>query len=256
MKVLFINPKYPDTYWSFKHALKFVSRKAVYPPLGLITVAAMVPELWQKKLVDLNVSPLKDKDINWADLIFISAMSVQLHSAKEIIRRCKILNKRIVAGGPLFTEEYENFPEVDHLVLNEAEITLPLFLTDMEQGIPKRIYHSTEFADITFTPVPDYTLVNLSKYASLNLQYSRGCPFNCEFCDITALFGHKPRTKTTNQILIELDNLNRLGWKGGVFFVDDNFIGNKNQLKTDLLPSLIKWMKRNNILLILRLKLQ
>ena len=134
----------------------------------------------------------------------------------------------------------------DHLVLNEAEITLPQFLYDLEHGNPKRIYQTSEFADITSTPTPDYSLVKLSQYASLCLQYSRGCPFNCEFCDITALFGHKPRTKTTNQVLNELDNLKRTGWKGGVFFVDDNFIGNKNQLKSDLLPALVQWMKKNN----------
>jgi radical SAM superfamily enzyme YgiQ (UPF0313 family) len=245
MKVLFVNPKYPDTYWSFKHALKFISKKAAYPPLGLLTVAAMVPEIWEKKLIDLNVTNLKDCDIFWADMVFISAMSVQTHSAVEIITRCNTLKKIIVAGGPLFTEEYENFSTVDHLVLNEAEITLPQFLTDLELGKPKKIYQTTGFADITFTPAPDYSLVKHANYGALCLQYSRGCPFNCEFCDITALLGHKTRTKTSHQILIELDNIKRLGWTGGVFFVDDNFIGNKNLLKNDLLPLLIHWMKKN-----------
>jgi radical SAM superfamily enzyme YgiQ (UPF0313 family) len=246
MKVLFVNPKYPDTYWSFKHALMFISKKAAYPPLGLLTVAAMVPEKWEKKLIDLNVTSLKDKDILWADLIFIGAMSVQSQSANEIIGRCKTLNKTIVAGGPLFTEEYENYSDVGHLVLNEAEITLPQFLNDLELGNPKKIYQTSDFADIKNTPSPDYSLINFSKYASLAVQYSRGCPFNCEFCDITALLGHKPRTKTTSQILFELDTIKNMGWKGSVFFVDDNFIGNKHLLKNDLLPALVHWMKKNN----------
>ena len=245
MNVLLISPKYPDTYWSFKHALKFISKKAAFPPLGLVTVASLLPGDWNKRLIDLNVSSLRKKDIQWADYVYISAMNIQIKSVNEIIVICKEHKKRIVAGGPLFTEEFDKFDAVDHLVLNEAEITFPQFLSDLESGCPKRIYQTSAFPDITKTPVPDYSLIRLSKYASLSIQYSRGCPFNCEFCDITALFGHSVRTKTTQQVLLELDRMLEIKWKGSVFFVDDNFIGNKHKLKTDLLPAIIEWMQRN-----------
>lgn len=243
MNILLLYPRYPDTYWSFKHALKFISKKAANVPLGLITIAPLLPDSWNKKLIDLNVSGLKDGDIRWADYVFISAMSVQLASVKQIIERCRQLNARIVAGGPLFTEEFEQFPEIDHLILNEAEITLPLFLEDLKNGQPKKIYQSDKFADITQSPLPDYSLLNNSKYATAGIQYSRGCPFDCEFCDITALFGHRVRTKTSAQIIAELDQLLHVGWKGSVFFVDDNFIGHKKKLKDELLPAVISWME-------------
>jgi len=242
MKILMIYPEYPDTFWSFKHAVKFVSKKAAHPPLGLLTVAPMLPGDWPKKLVDLNVEKLKEKDILWADLVFIGAMSAQYKSTVEVIGLCKSLNKTIVAGGPMFTEDYEKFEEVDYLVLNEAEITLPLFLDDLQKGKPKRIYQTEEFADITASPQPDYSLINISKYSSKSIQFTRGCPFNCEFCDITALLGHKMRIKTTQQIVNELQTLYDLGARGDIFFVDDNFIGNKKVLKTDLLPALIGWV--------------
>lgn len=245
MKILLVYPEYPDTFWSFKYALKFVSKKAAYPPLGLLTVAPLLPSHWEKKLVDLNIENLKTRDILWADYIFIGAMSVQLKSAMEVIERCISHHKKIVAGGPLFTEEFEKFPMVDHLVLNEAEITLPLFLTDLEAGTPLKIYHTAEFADITTSPAPDYSLIRSKKYSSLCIQYSRGCPFNCDFCDITALLGHKSRIKTTAQIIAELDNIYHSNWKGNIFFVDDNFIGNKPVLKNDLLPGLILWMQEH-----------
>ncbi|MGC9355414.1 MAG: B12-binding domain-containing radical SAM protein, partial [Mariniphaga sp.] len=245
MKVLLVYPEYPDTFWSFKYALKFVSKKASNPPLGLLTIAPLLPNNWEKKLIDLNVEKLKTKDILWADTIFISAMSVQIKSVFQVIRRCKEMGKTIVAGGPLFTEDYEKFEQVDHLVLNEAEITLPLFLEDLQNGIPKKIYQTSEFADITQSPPPDYSLIRLSDYSSKSIQYSRGCPFNCEFCDITALLGHKMRTKTTTQISTELENLYNLGWRGDIFFVDDNFIGKKHVLKKDLLPAMVKWMEEH-----------
>ncbi len=246
MKILLLYPQYPDTFWSFKHALKFVSKKAVNPPLGLITIASMLPKNWQKKLIDLNIESISDKDILWADLVFISAMNVQSKSAHELINRCKNLDRRVVAGGPLFTEDTESFPKVDYFVLNEAEITLPDFLKDLENGLPKRVYKTDQFADIHLTPIPDYSLVNTSKYDTLNLQYTRGCPFNCEFCDIKALFGNKTRTKSAEQIMHELDAIYATGWRKTIFFVDDNFIGNKNKLKNELLPALIEWMEDRN----------
>ena len=243
MKVLLLYPKFPDTFWSFKHALKFIHKQASLPPLGLLTVAAMLPKPWAKRLVDLNVSQLREKDLAWADLVFISGMIAQRDSAVGLIARCRAAGKRMVAGGPLFTLGHEQFPEVDHFVLNEAEATLPEFLRDLETGSARRVYASAAFPDLRQTPAPLWELADLRRYASMSLQFSRGCPFDCEFCNITSMFGHRPRTKTTVQVIAELDGLVRLGWRGGVFFVDDNFIGNKRVLKEDLLPALIQWQK-------------
>jgi radical SAM superfamily enzyme YgiQ (UPF0313 family) len=244
LKILLVYPQCPDTFWSFKHALKFVSKKASFPPLGALTVAAMLPGEWEKKLVDMNVSVLKDDDIRWADYVFISAMVVQKESAKEVIQRCNRLGIKVVAGGPLFTTEPEAFSGVDHFILNEAEVTLPPFLADLGNGHPLKSYSSDVHPPITRTPVPLWSLIkrSMGKYSSMNLQYSRGCPFNCEFCDITFLDGNIPRTKDKEQVLAEMDSLYRAGWRGDVFFVDDNFIGNKKKLKEETLPAIIDWM--------------
>jgi len=243
MNVLLLYPEFPDTFWSFKHALKFIRKKASLPPLGLLTVAAMLPKEWAKRLVDVNERKLRAQDLNWADVVFISGMIAQRNSAHELIARCRAAGKTIVAGGPLFTLEHDQFPEVDHFVLNEAEVTLPEFLRDYERHAARRVYDSQDFPDIRQTPAPLWELANVPRYASMSLQFSRGCPFDCEFCNITSMFGHRPRTKTTAQVIAELDSLWRLGWRGGVFFVDDNFIGNKRALKEDLLPALIQWQK-------------
>jgi len=244
MNVLLISPEFPDTFWSFKHALKFVGKRASSPPLGLLTVAALLPKDWSKRLIDLNVTPkVKDSDLSWADMAFIGAMAIQRSSAHEAIRRCHAAGVRVVVGGPLFFIGHEDFPEVDHFVLNEAEITLPPFLQDLAAGSPKRVYATTEFADIERTPAPRWELIALKQYATMSIQYSRGCPYHCEFCNVTSLLGHRPRTKTAAQIIAELDGLWALGWRGNVFIVDDNFIGNKERLKRDLLPALIEWQR-------------
>ncbi len=245
MKILLVYPKYPDTFWSFKHALKFISKKATFPPLGLLTVAAMLPEEWEKNLVDMNITALTDKDVKWADYVFISAMVAQQDSAREVIDRCKKFGTKIVAGGPFFSPGYEDFgfDEIDHLIFNEAEDILPLFLQDLEKGCAKHIYAPEDWPDIKKTPVPLWSLISKKKYQSMVVQYSRGCPFNCEFCDIVILYGHRPRTKDKGQIIAELDALYDSGWRGGVFFVDDNFIGNKRKLKSEILPALIEWMQ-------------
>ena len=244
MKILLVYPKYPDTFWSFKHALKFVSKKAAFPPLGLLTVAAMLPKEWDKKLVDMNVDLLNDRDIRWADYVFISAMAVQRASVKEVIARCQKLGIKTVAGGPLFTANSDEFDSIDHLVLGEAEITLAPFLVDLQNGCAGHIYSTDKRPDITFTPIPLWSLINTKHYGSMSLQYSRGCPFDCEFCDIVALNGHTPRTKSKEQFTAELDSLYETGWRGGVFIVDDNFIGNKKKLKAEILPAIIEWKKK------------
>ena len=243
MNVLLLYPEFPDTFWSFKHALKFVRKRASLPPLGLLTVAALLPGEWSKRLVDANVRKLTDKDLAWADLVFVGAMVAQRQSARELIARCRAAGKVIVAGGPLFTAEPDQFPEVDHLVLNEAEVTLPEFLRDLEQGRAQRVYESDEFPDIGRTPAPLWELADLRRYASMSIQFSRGCPYGCDFCNVTAMFGHRPRAQTPAQVISELDGLFRLGWRGPVFFVDDNLIGKKRELREGLLPALIAWQK-------------
>ena len=244
MNILLVYPKYPDTYWSFRHALNFISKRAAVPPLGLITVSAMLPGTWQKKLVDMNVSALNPEDIEWADFVFISAMYIQKESVDFVIRECINHDKKIVAGGPLFTQEYANYPDIDYFVLNEAEVTLPLFLHDLQSGKTlEKVYRSSEYADLSTTPVPDYHLLKMKAYAFMNLQVSRGCPFACDFCEITALLGRKVRMKSTQQVINELDTLYRLNWKGSVFIVDDNFIGRKQEVKNNLLPAMLNWMQ-------------
>jgi radical SAM superfamily enzyme YgiQ (UPF0313 family) len=243
MNILLVYPEFPDTFWSFKHALKFVHKKSSSPPLGLLTVAAMVPATWEKRLVDMNIQALKEEELLWADMVLISAMTVQRESVKDVLLRARAAHKTIVAGGPLFTAEPESFPEVDHLILNEAEITLPLFLSNLGRGKPQKVYQTKEFADITKTPVPLWELADLKHYDSLSVQFTRGCPFNCDFCNVTALLGHRMRVKTTQQLITELDKIYKLGWRRNIFIVDDNFIGNKRILKQEVLPAMIKWRK-------------
>lgn len=242
MHVLMVYPQFPDTFWSFKHALKFVNRKNNNPPLGLMTISSLLPEKWEKRLVDMNINPLKDSDIRWADMVFISAMDVQRASVHDVISRCKPFGRRIIAGGPLFTGEYDQFPMVDTFILNEGEITFPHFLADLNSGANvKSVYETKEFADMKTSPLPDLSLINMRQYECMSLQVSRGCPFHCEFCNVTALLGHIPRTKSVAQIIAELDQLYNAGWRHNVFIVDDNFIGNKKFLKEELLPAMIKW---------------
>ena len=251
MKILLVSPQYPDTFWSFKYALRFISKKAAFPPLGLLTVAAMLPNEWQKKLVDMNTTTLTEENIKWADYVFVSAMIVQKESVKEIIASCKKFNTKIVAGGPLFTTAYKQFAlyeqvelgDVDHFVLGEAEAILPRFLEDLQKGRAQHIYTANEHPDITKTPIPLWELIDMKKYAEMSIQYSRGCPFNCEFCDIIILDGHRPRTKDKSQLVAELDALYRQGWRDSVFIVDDNFIGNKRKLKSETLPAVIEWSR-------------
>ncbi|WOO39296.1 B12-binding domain-containing radical SAM protein [Rubellicoccus peritrichatus] len=243
MNVLLVYPKFPTTYWSFQYALKFLGKKAALPPLGLITVAAILPKEWTLKLVDMNVSRLRKSDLAWADAVMISAMVVQQDSVRDVILRANALGKTVIAGGPAFTCEPDEYPGVDHLILGEAERSLAPFLEDFVRGKAKPRYEAESFPQMCDVPNPRWDLLNIRKYASMSIQFSRGCPFNCDFCNVTALFGHRPRIKTTKQILKELDSIWALGWRSSVFFVDDNFIGNKRFLKRDLLPALVAWQK-------------
>jgi len=244
MNILLVYPQYPDSFWSFKHAMQFIAKKATVPPLGLITVSAMLPKTWKKKLVDMNVSQLQKSDILWADYVFISAMYIQKESVDQVIEECQKYETKIIAGGPLFTQDFESYPQVDHFILNEAEITMPLFLADLAtQKIPERVYRTDAFADVTKSPVPDYHLLSAKDYVVMNLQVSRGCPFSCDFCEITSLLGHKVRMKNNSQIIAELEVLYSLNWRGPILIVDDNFIGNKFEVKKYLLPAMRQWMQ-------------
>ena len=237
MKVLLVYPEIPDTFWSFKHILKFIRKRAAHVPLGLLTVASMLPKDWDLRLIDMNVELLMDSDLHWADMVFIGAMVVQKDSVREVVKRAKSMNKRLIAGGPLFSSTPEEFPEIDTQILNEAEITLPPFLNDLSNGSVKKIYTSEEKPDITQTPLPKWDLIHMNYYASMSIQYSRGCPFDCEFCDIVKLNGRKPRVKSNDQMIREFDILYQKGWRGRCFIVDDNFIGNKVKAKSFLLVS-------------------
>jgi radical SAM superfamily enzyme YgiQ (UPF0313 family) len=244
MKVLLINPEFPDTYWSFRHALPFERKRCAFPPLGLLTVSALLPKPWERRLVDMNVRALKSSDIEWADIVFVTGMLVQKESLHEAVRRCKAKGKRVVLGGPYVTTTIEDLPDADHIFIGEAETTLPQFINDLARDEAKRTYQAAERPPLSTTPVADFHLAEMKRYSAMSVQYSRGCPFNCEFCDIIEIYGRVPRTKSNQQILAELDTLLRLGWRGTVFVVDDNFIGNKKNVRL-LMPALAEWQKRN-----------
>lgn len=240
MNVLLVSPSTPTTFWSFKHALPFVLKRAAFPPLGLLTVAAMLPKWWEFRLVDMDVEPLRDEHLSWAEYVLVSAMLVHERSVADIANRCRVAGKAIIAGGPLFTTGHERFPLIDHFVVGEAEDLIPELARDMEEGCVRRFYEAKARPDISKTPVPRWDLINTKHYVSISVQFCRGCPYDCEFCDIIVMNGRVPRTKPPERFISELEALRRLGWDDSVFLVDDNFIGNKKKVK-ELLRAIIAW---------------
>ncbi len=243
MKVLLIYPEYENTFWNVKKVLKVVGKKAAYPPLGLLTVAAMLPGQWEKKLIDMNCQTLNEEHIKWADYVLVSSIIGQKKSTKKVISKVQEIGKTVIAGGSLFTTGWEEFSSVDTLVLGESEEIMPDLIKDMENNNLKKIYSAEDFPPINKAPIPAWDLINLSYYNSVCIQLTRGCPYNCEFCDVVHLNGRIPRIKGREQIISELDSVYEIGWRAGVFFVDDNFIGNKAILKKEILPAIIKWQK-------------
>ncbi len=256
-RILSVYPKFPPSFWGFQFALRFLGKPATMPPTGLATVAAMIPEKYfeVQGIIDTNVRPLTNRDIENTDLIFTSSMIVQRDSLDELIKRAHAYGKKVVAGGP-YPTSYRDRVDADYLVLNEAETTLGPFLEDLLQGSAEKVYDEKSVASrnrtlpltregkplITHTPLPRWDLLDLNNYASLAIQYSRGCPFHCNFCDITALFGYESRTKTPAQMIAELESVYATGWRGQLFIVDDNFIGNKRNVRV-LLPEIARWQK-------------
>jgi radical SAM superfamily enzyme YgiQ (UPF0313 family) len=240
MKVLLVYPEFPDTYWGFRHALRFENKRSALPPLGLLTISAMLPGDWERRLVDMNVSPLNDPDLDWADLVMVSAMLVQKESLRRVVAMCQERGKRVAVGGPYVSTCVEPLAGADHIFIGEAETTLPEFIRDLERDEARPLYRAAERPSLDATPVPDFRLADLDQYTVMPVQYSRGCPYQCEFCDIIEIYGRVPRTKSNEQLLTELDALYHLGWRGTVLVVDDNFIANKRNVK-QLLPELAAW---------------
>jgi len=240
--VLLVYPKFDTSFWSFSYTLQYIGKKSSMPPLGLLTLGNMFPNGYNVKLVDMNVEPLTHRHVQWADLICTSTMIVQRRSLADVVTMARQAGKPIVAGGPHPTSYWEEMPEIDYLLLGEVEEIFSGFLEDLESGIAKRIYIPKERPAITRTPLPRYDLINMRQYGSMLLQFSRGCPFDCEFCDITKIYGRIPRTKTNEQILAEFQLLYDLGHRGSLFLVDDNFIGNRRDALR-FLNACITWQK-------------
>ena len=240
MNALLIYPEFPETYWSFKHALKFVGKRAAQPPLGLMTVAALLPGAWKKRLVDTNVERLRDRDLAWADVVLLSGMHIQRESLMAIVERCRVRGLRTVVGGPIASSVPAAELKADHVVIGEAESLIADLARELEEGTARPVYQAAERPEMTVSPLPDLSLIKMKRYSTMTVQYSRGCPFNCEFCDIIEIYGRRPRTKAVAQVLAELDQLRAAGWREAVFIVDDNFIGNKARAK-ELLRALVEW---------------
>ncbi len=243
MNALLIYPQFPETFWSFKYALSFLGKRAAQPPLGLMTVAAMLPKYWNKRLVDTNVERLRKRDLEWADVVLLSGMHIQRDALAAIVERCRALGVRTVVGGPITSSLAAADLKADHVVIGEAEELIAALAQNLEHGTAKNVYQATERPEMRTSPLPDLSLIKMKRYSTMTVQYSRGCPFNCEFCDIIEIYGRRPRTKEVVQVLAELDQLRAAGWRESVFIVDDNFIGNKAKAK-ELCVALAGWQRQ------------
>ena len=239
---LLIYPEHPPTYWGANFALEIVGIRAAFPPLGLLTVAAMFPQNYVLRVIDMNTEPLEDSDLEWADIVFTSTMIVQRVSLQDVIDRCNRAGIPVVSGGPHPTTFHNEIRVWITLCWMKSRETFDAFLEDLESGDARSIYRARRKPDVSKTPIPRFDLIDLDNYHSMGVQFSRGCPFDCEFCDITKLYGRIPRTKSPSQMVAEFDALYRLGWRGQVFLVDDNFIGNKRDAM-NVLPALTEWQK-------------
>ena len=240
MNALLIYPEFPETYWSFKHALKFLGKRAAQPPLGLMTVAALLPGGWKKRLVDLNVERLRERDLDWADVVMLSGMHIQRDTLLAVVEQCRARGLRTVVGGPIASSVPAAELKADCVVVGEAEGLIAGLARDLELGTAQAVYQAAERPEMATSPLPDLSLIKMQRYSTMAVQYSRGCPFNCEFCDIIEIYGRRPRVKAIAQVLAELDQLYAAGWREAVFIVDDNFIGNKARAK-ELCAALAKW---------------
>jgi radical SAM superfamily enzyme YgiQ (UPF0313 family) len=243
LKVLMVWPRFPASFWSFDGIMNLVPEETVQPPLGLLTIAALCPKGWTLRLIDRGFEDLLDADILWADLVMVSGMRVQRADIREILLRARSLGKRTMIGGPYASSEPENvLPLADHVVVGEPDEVFHEIASDIERGSAMRLYAIKDKPDVSKSPLPRFDLLKLGKYSTMAVQFSRGCPFQCEFCDIITIYGRKPRTKSPSQLLAELDALFELGWRDQVFIVDDNFIGN-HKLALDLALKLEEWQK-------------
>jgi radical SAM superfamily enzyme YgiQ (UPF0313 family) len=247
MKALLLYPEFPQSFWSYDRFMEIAGLKAVIPPLGIITVAALLPQNWEIRFYDRNVSLETEADWEWCDVVILSAMLVQKSDFHALIQKAVQLGKKVAVGGPYPTSVPQDALDsgAHYLILDEGELTVPLFLEAITQGQTKGIFRSVEKPDVTLSPIPRFDLLQQDAYLMMAVQFSRGCPFNCEFCDIISLYGRKPRTKEPSQILAELQTLYDLGWRGSLFIVDDNFIGNQRNVKR-FLRELIPWMKQHH----------
>lgn len=247
MKALLLYPLFPQSFWSYDRFMELAGLKATIPPLGIITVAALLPSDWEIRFRDRNVTPETDADWAWCDLVILSAMLVQKPDFQALIRKAVSLGKRVAVGGPYPTSVPQDALDAgaQFLILDEGEMTMPQFLAALDRGETAGVFRSLEKPDVTHSPMPRFDLLQRDAYLMMAMQFSRGCPFNCEFCDIISLYGRKPRTKEPEQAIAELQTLYDLGWRGSLFIVDDNFIGNQRNVKR-FLRELIPWMQQHH----------
>ncbi|MBK6735776.1 MAG: DUF4070 domain-containing protein [bacterium] len=243
MNILLVEPRTPETFWSLRHALRFVGKRAANPPLGLLTMAGLLPRDWSCRLVDRNTTDLPDADLAWADFVMVSAMEIHRGEVTELARRCRTLGRPLIGGGPLFMPEPDASLGVPHVVVGEAEELAAGLVADLRAGTLRPLYQAPRFPDLSLTPLPRWDLLDLRLYATMSVQSCRGCPFDCEFCDVVALNGRRPRVKSPAQFIAELEALRVLGWQGPVFVVDDNFIGDPRRSR-ELLLAIIDWRAR------------